>query len=312
MKALLHYRASPGFRAALSEIRDAEIAIVDEFDDAAFARESADADVLLHVLKPVTAAMMDGAPKLKLIQKIGVGVNTIDLEAAKARGIAVCNMPGTNSQAVAEMALTLMLAVLRRVAVFDPQTRAGNGWKPEAAVLDQVGEIAGRTVGFFGFGASASRLAPVLEALGASVIYTARSPKVGREAQFRSLEALLAEADILSLHAPATPETRGLIGADSIARMKRGAIIINTARGELIDEVALVAALQSGQLSGAGLDVFAQEPVDPANPLLTLSNVVVMPHLAWLTPETLRRSMSVALENCRRVAAGTELLHRVA
>ena len=166
MKALLHYRASPGFRAALSEIHDAEIAIVDEFDDAAFARESADADVLLHVLKPVTSAMMDGAPKLKLIQKIGVGVNTIDLEAAKARGIAVCNMPGTNSQAVAEMALTLMLAVLRRVAVFDPQTRAGDGWKPDAAVLDQVGEIAGRTVGFFGFGASASRLAPVLEPAG--------------------------------------------------------------------------------------------------------------------------------------------------
>ena len=311
MKAVLHYRASAGFRAALSGIEGVEIAIVDETDDAGFAREIADAEVLLHVLKPVTAAMMSAAPKLGLIQKIGVGVNTIDLEAAKARGIAVCNMPGTNSQAVAEMALTLMLAVLRRVAVFDPATRAGNGWTPDAAVLDQVGEIGGRTVGFFGFGASASRLAPALEALGATVIYAARSPKAGREAGFRRFEALLAEADILSLHAPATAETHGIIGAEAIQRMKPGAIIVNTARGEVIDEAALIAALKSGRLSGAGLDVFAREPVDPANELLTLSNVVVMPHLAWLTPETLKRSMGVALENCRRLGRGEPLIHRV-
>lgn len=312
MKAVLHYRASPGFRSALSAIEGVELAIVDETDDAGFAREIAGAEVLLHVLKPVTAAMMDAAPRLGLIQKIGVGVNTIDLEAARARGVAVCNMPGTNSQAVAEMALTLMLAVLRRVTVFDPQTRAGEGWRPDPAVLDRVGEIGGRTVGFFGFGASASRLAPALEALGARVIYAARAAKPGREDGLRSFEALLAEADILSLHAPLTDETRGILNAAAIARMKPGAIVVNTARGELIDETALAAALRAGRLSGAGLDVFAREPVDPANPLLTLANVVVMPHLAWLTPETLARSMAVAVENCRRLAAGAPLLHRVA
>ena len=312
MKAVLHYRASPGFRSALSAIEGVELAIVDETDDAGFAREISGAEVLLHVLKPVTAAMMDAAPRLGLIQKIGVGVNTIDLEAARARGVAVCNMPGTNSQAVAEMALTLMLAVLRRVTVFDPQTRAGEGWRPDPAVLDRVGEIGGRTVGFFGFGASASRLAPALEALGARVIYAARAAKPGREDGLRDFDALLAEADILSLHAPLTDETRGILNAAAIARMKPGAIVVNTARGELIDETALAAALRAGRLSGAGLDVFAREPVDPANPLLTLANVVVMPHLAWLTPETLARSMAVAVENCRRLAAGAPLLHRVA
>lgn len=312
MKAVLHYRASPGFRSALSAIEGVELAIVDETDDAGFAREIAGAEVLLHVLKPVTAAMMDAAPRLGLIQKIGVGVNTIDLEAARARGVAVCNMPGTNSQAVAEMALTLMLAVLRRVTVFDPQTRAGEGWRPDPAVLDRVGEIGGRTVGFFGFGASASRIAPALEALGARVIYAARAAKPGREDGLRDFDALLAEADILSLHAPLTDETRGILNAAAIARMKPGAIVVNTARGELIDETALAAALRAGRLSGAGLDVFAREPVDPANPLLTLANVVVMPHLAWLTPETLARSMAVAVENCRRLAAGAPLLHRVA
>lgn len=311
MKAVLHYRASPGFRAALSAIRGARIAVVDESDETGFAREIADADVLLHVLKPVTESMMEAAPRLGLVQKIGVGVNTIDLEAARRRRIAVCNMPGTNSQAVAEMALTLMLAVLRRVAVFDPQTRAGNGWRPDPDVLDRVGEIAGRTVGFFGFGASASRLAPALEALGARVIYTARTPRAGREAAFRTFEALLAEADIVSLHAPLTEATRGIFDAAAIARMKPGAIVVNTARGELIDETALVAALRAGRLSGAGLDVFAREPVEPANELLTLPSVVVMPHLAWLTPETLARSMDVAVENCRRLGAGEALLHRV-
>lgn len=312
MKAVLHYRASPGFRATLAALDGVEIAIVDEDDTEGFAREIAAATVLLHVLKPVTAAMMDQGPGLKLIQKIGVGVNTIDLKAAAERGIAVCNMPGTNSQAVAEMALTLMMAVLRRVAVFDPQTRAGGGWSPDPAVLDRVGEVGGRTVGFFGFGASASRLAPALEALGAQVIYTARAAKAGREVGFRSFEALLAEADIVSLHAPLTDETRGLFNAAAFALMKPGAILINTARGELVDETALAEALTSGRLSGAGLDVFAREPVDPANPLLTLSNVVAMPHLAWLTPETLQRSMSVALDNCRRVTSGEPLMNRVA
>ena len=131
MKAVLQYRASAGFRAALA--RDAiaagvDAVAVDEFDDAAFAREIADADVLLHVLKPVTAATLAAGPRLKLVQKLGVGVNTIDLEACKVAGVAVSNMPGVNSLAVAEMALALMLAVLRRLSYLDPLTRRGEGW----------------------------------------------------------------------------------------------------------------------------------------------------------------------------------------
>jgi phosphoglycerate dehydrogenase-like enzyme len=313
MRALLHYRASPGFRALLEKEKPDALAldIVDEADDAGFAAAMRRADVLLHVLRPVTAGDIAGAPNLKLIQKIGVGVNTIDLEAAKARGIAVCNMPGTNSQAVAEMTLMLMLAALRRVAVFDPQTRAGDGWRPDALELDQVGEICGRTIGFVGYGAVPQRLAPALRALGADIMYTARSQKADAPGRFVALETLVAEADIISLHIPSTPETRGLIGADAIARMKQGAILINTARGDLVDEAALVAALKSGHLSAAGLDVFAQEPAPADCPLFALSNVVLMPHLAWLTPQTLKRSLSVAFENCRRIASGEALLHQV-
>lgn len=314
MKAVLHYRASHGFRAMLgraAEVAGVDAVVVDEDDDAAFAREIADAEVLLHVLKPVTAGMIAAAPRLRLIQKLGVGVNTIDLDAAKAAGAAVCNMPGTNSQAVAEMTLALMLAVLRRLSYLDPLTRRGEGWSPDPDLIDGVGEIAGRTVGFVGYGGSASRLGPVMEALGARVVYTARGPKAGVVGRFLPLGDLLAEADIVSLHVPLTDETRGLIGPAELAAMRPGAVLVNTARGGLVDETALVAALGSGRLRGAGLDVFGEEPVAPDNPLLALPNVVVAPHMAWLTPETLERSLAVAFENCRRLAADLPLVHQV-
>lgn len=314
MKAVLHYRASDGFRAMLARYAMAagiSAVVVDEFDDDAFAREIADADVLLHVLKPVTAQMVGGALGLRLVQKLGVGVNTIDLEACKAAGVAVSNMPGTNSQAVAEMALALMLSVLRRLSYLDPLTRQGQGWQPDPDLIDGVGEIGGRTVGFVGYGGSASRLGPALEALGARVIYTARGPKPQLPGRFVGLEVLLREADIVSLHLPLTPETQRMIDANALASMKKGAILINTARGGLVDEPALVSALCSGQLGGAGLDVFEREPVDPDNPLLGLPNVVVAPHQAWLTPETLDRSLAAAFENIRRLRAGEPLLNQI-
>lgn len=313
MNIVLHYRASTGFREQLAAMlpKGWNLSIIDETDDAAFPAAMKTADVLLHVLRPVRAADIEGAPHLKLIQKIGVGVNTIDLDAAKRAGVAVCNMPGTNTQAVAELALMLMLATLRRVTYFDPLMRRGAGWRPDTVAFDRSGEIAGRTVGFVGYGAVPQRLSPVLEALGAKLIYNARSPKEGVPARFVGLDELLATADIVSLHCPATPETIGMISRDALSRMKKGAVLINTARGELVDEVALVDALNSGALRGAGLDVFCNEPVED-HPLFGLANVVVTPHIAWLTPETLARSVTVAFENCRRISAGETLLHKVA
>lgn len=313
MKAVLQYRASPGFLERLRHL-DAdwlEIVVVEEPDKAAFAAEMRDADVLLHVLEYVPAAVIEAAPKLRLIQKIGVGVNTIDLDAAKAHDVAVCNMPGTNSQAVAELTITLILAALRRVAYFDSATRDGAGWTADLAHFDGIGEVAGRTLGLVGYGEIARRVAPVAKALGARVLYTATARKQDAEAEWRDLPALLAESDIVSLHLPLTESTEKMIDAAAIARMKPGAVLVNTARGGLVDEAALVEALQSGRLRAAGLDVFATEPVGSANPLLSLDNVVVMPHIAWLTPETLERSLGVALENCRRLRDGKVLINRV-
>ena len=312
MNVLLHYRPSPGFRMLLEEVCPATMAlvIVDQADDAGLARALPNADALLHVLRPISAADIEHAQSLKLIQKIGVGVNTIALDAAKARGIAVCNMPGTNSQAVAEHTLMLMLAALRRVRIFDQQLHAGR-WHPQDDDIDQVGEICGRTVGFVGFGSIPRALAPVMSALGGKVIYTARTPKTEVPWRHTSLDVLLAEADIVSLHVPEDAATRGMIDRRALARMKRGAVLVNTARGALVDEDALAEALRTGHLAAAGLDVFAREPLESDHPLLALPNVVVTPHLAWLTPETLRRSLAIGFENCRRVMTGEELLHRV-
>ncbi|MEO8467904.1 MAG: 2-hydroxyacid dehydrogenase [Gammaproteobacteria bacterium] len=311
MKAVMHYRAGPKLRERLAALStdDLRTVVVDERDTLAFTREIADAEVLLHVLEPVTQKMLEQAPRLRLIQKIGVGLNTIDRAATASRGIKVANMPGTNTRAVAEQTLALMFAVLRRIVPFDAATRAGKGWTLPAETLESSGEIAGRTVGLIGFGAVARQLAPVLRALGARVIYHARGPIAGVEADYRTLDDLLSEASIVSLHVPLTGSTRHLINAASIERMKPGTVIVNTARGELIDEEALVTALKIGRLGGAGLDVFGTEPPPAGHSLFSLPNVVLSPHIAWLTPETIERSLHLAFENCRRLQSGEPLLN---
>lgn len=310
MKVLFHYAAGPDLAGRLAAVPGLEIAICPEADDRLLARLLPDTDVLWHVLKPCTAAMIEAAPRLRLIQKIGVGVNTIDLAAAQARGIPVCNLPGTNARAVAELTLALMLATLRRLPRFDASLRAGVWSDP--LLQDGLGELGGRTVGLVGLGAIPHLLMPVLAALGCRVIYTARTRHDDAAAEWRDLPALLAEADVVSLHLPLTPDTANVIDATALSRMKPGAVLINTARGGLVDQAALEAALRSGRLAAAGLDVFAQEPpVDFSAPLFRLPNAVLMPHVAWLTTGTFDRSFSLAAENCRRLEAREALLHRV-
>ncbi len=313
MKVLFHYDVGPAFAAhseALGE-QGIEVSSCPQGDEERFRRLLADVDVLWHVLQPVSGKHIAGAPRLRLIQKIGVGVNTIDLDVAAAADVAVCNMPGTNSHAVMEMTLALTLATLRRLPLVDRLTREGAGWSFDPAFQDTFGEIGGRTVGLIGFGAVPSLLAPVLTSLGARVIYTAPSDKDVPYARVE-LDELIASSDIVSLHIPLTAETAQLINDERLRRMKPGAVLINTARGALVDEVALHAALVEGRLLAAGLDVLAEEPTPMDNPLLGLDNVVVAPHLAWLTPETFERSIGVAVENVKRLDAGEPLLHRVA
>jgi len=310
MNVVFHAAAGPDLSARLASVASSTLRITacPETDDALLARLLPETDVLWHVLKPATAAMIAAAPRLRLIQKIGVGVNTIDLDAARAHGIPVCNLPGTNAQAVAEMTLLLMLATLRRLPMLHAATASGAGFRLDPSRLDGLGEISGRVVGLVGYGAVPRALAPVLIVLGARVIYWARQP---RAEGFRDLPDLLAESDIVSLHLPLTDETARIIDAEALRRMKPGAVLVNTARGGLVDQNALIEALRSGPLAGAGLDVFDREPPAPDDPLLALPNVVLTPHVAWLTSGTFDRSFALAAENCRRLATGEPLLHRV-
>ena len=171
MKVIFHYSAGPGLARRLAALeRDGlSVSVCAMSDHERFGRLMADAEALWHLLEPVTAEVIAAAPRLRLVQKIGVGVNTIDLAAARRRGIAVCNMPGTNTQAVVEMTLLLMLGALRRVSQLDAATRAGRGWGLPPALQDHYGEVNGRTIGLVGYGAVPRRLAPVLQAMGARI-----------------------------------------------------------------------------------------------------------------------------------------------
>lgn len=313
MKAIFHYDAGPRLKVRFTSLATEgfDIKACPEEDDSGLAALLPDAEVLLHILKPVTAAIIERAPRLRLIQKIGVGVNTIDLAAARSRGIAVANMPGTNTPAVAEAMVLLMLAALRNLAGLDRACRAGQGWAVGGGLQERVGELRGRTIGLVGAGMVPQALVPILRGFGAHLLYWSprEHPELGIPR--RELSELLAESDIVSLHLPLVPETERLIDRAALERMKPGAILVNTARGGLVDEAALIEALQSSHLRAAGLDVFAEEPLPADSPLLALDNVVLMPHVAWLTPETLDRSLEVAIDNMRRLRDGAELRFRV-
>jgi len=311
MKVLLHHDAGPAVVAELERHRSPtfDVTWCPVHDRSRFRELLADTEVLLHVLDPVTEEVLAGAPRLRLVQKLGVGVNTIDLDAARRRGIAVANLPGSNAGAAAEHTLLLLLAVLRRLPEHDAATRAGQGWSMDPALADRLGEVAGRTVGLVGHGDIARRLEPVLTAMGATVLHTSRTPD---GPAWRPLDDLLAVSDVVSLHLPLTDETRGVLDARRVALLRPTAVLVNTARGGLVDQAALTAALAGGRLAGAGLDVFADEPIAPDDPLLRLPNVVLTPHVAWLTVETLARCLALAGEQCRRLSLGERLVHRVA
>jgi phosphoglycerate dehydrogenase-like enzyme len=221
-------------------------------------------------------------------------------------------MPGTNTRAVAEMTLMLILAAKRRLAAFDGALRTSGAWRWPAARQGSLSEVAGSRIGLVGFGAVPRVLAPILDAMGAEVVYTARRRAEDAPYTFLDKATLLATSDVVSLHVPETPETRGWLDAAAIAAMKPGAVLVNTARGGLVEEPALLEALRSGAIGAAGLDVFAVEPLPQDSPLLSLDNVVLAPHVAWFTRETLERSLVVAVDNCRRLRDGRELVHRVA
>ena len=276
-----------------------------EDDDDTFYRELPDAEVIWHVLRPLADSDLERASRCRLVHKLGAGVNTIDVEAASRLGIAVANMPGANAASVAEGAILLMLAALRRLPELDRATRAGAGWPSDPSLGETVRDIGGCTVGLVGYGNIAKRVETSVTAMGADVLHTSTGDD--GSPGWRTLPDLLAASDIVSLHLPLTPDTSKLLDAAALALMKPSAVIVNTSRGPIIDEDALVDALRGGRLAAAGLDVFAVEPIPADNPLLGLDNVVLTPHVTWYTVDTMRRYLAEAVDNCRRIRDGRDL-----
>ncbi|MDR0441059.1 MAG: hydroxyacid dehydrogenase [Candidatus Accumulibacter sp.] len=251
-------------------------------------------DALIVRQGKITAPVIAASRKLRVIAKHGVGVDNVDLKAAAERSIPVVRAAGSNARAVAEMAIALAVALLKELPHLDASIKNGQWLKPTFVGRD----IRDAVLGLVGFGSIGQEAAQMARALGFRIV--AHDPH-GREAILsfdaaveRSFEELLAEADVISLHCPLTHETRGMIGQAQFAKMKSGAILVNTARGGLIDEAALLVALQEGRLSGAGLDSFAQEPPNPANPLWQASNLIVTPHVAGVSHGSTRAMAMMA------------------
>jgi phosphoglycerate dehydrogenase-like enzyme len=280
-----------------------------EDDDTSFYRELPEAEVIWHVLRPLSGADLRRGERLRLVHKLGAGVNTIDVETATTCGIAVANMPGANAPSVAEGTVLLMLAALRRLPALDRATRQGRGWPANPELGETVRDLGSCTVGLVGYGNIAKRVGDIVAAIGATVLHT--STRDDGRPGWRELPELLAASDIVSLHLPLTMDTHHLISRDAIARMKPTAVLVNTSRGAVVDEDALVDALRGGRLAAAGLDVFEAEPVAPDNPLLCLDNVVLTPHVTWYTADTMRRYLAEAVANCRRLRDGQPLANVV-
>lgn len=268
---------------------------VDEADLSESLARHRPAAILLRGSPPLNAAVLGAAKGLKIIAKHGAGVDSVDIAAATRHGIAVMVAGGANADAVAEHTLSLMLALTRELPRFDREARAGE-WRN---LHQYVRDFRTRTVGIVGYGQIGERAARLAQACGATVVIHTRSkvePPAGMIVE-PDLDRFLESVDIVSLHCPLTDKTRGLIGAAQFARMKPGAILINTARGPVVDENALIDALRSGRLAGAGLDTFAVEPPDPDNPLFKLQNVIVTPHIAAVTTDAMVRMGTIAASN---------------
>ena len=282
--------------------------------EAELAQAFAEADAVLVTITDRIGPELLGSParRARLVANFGVGVNHIALDAARAHGVAVSNTPGVLTEDTADLTMLLMLAVLRRAGEGERLLRSGawTGWTPTQLL---GARLSGRTLGIVGYGRIGRAVAQRAHAgFGMPVCVWTRTPRSTADIPgvrfVRELDELLEDSDVLSLHCPATPETRHLIGAAQLARMRPGAVLINTARGDVVDEAALVAALDAGRLAGAGLDVYEREPAVHSG-LLARENVVLLPHLGSATVETRAAMGFAALANLEAFFAGLPLPH---
>jgi len=294
--ALLRLRNEPDI--------DVEVMTSRPSDETELARRIARAHtaVSIRATSRFTHDVLVSSPELKHVAVWGTGTDNVDLVAARRLGIAVTNTPGTATDAVAEHALALFLALAKKVPELDARVRGGE-WP--RGMLTQVG---GKTIGIVGTGAIGARVAQLARGIGMRVIAWTLHPDEGRAlelgVQYVDLETLLREADVVSMHLRLSEETRGLIGASELSLMKPTALLVNTARGPLVDQAALAEALRSQAIGGAALDAFEEEPIPRDSPLLTLPNVILSPHTAGTTAEALANGLDMTVDNILGFLAG--------
>jgi glyoxylate reductase len=264
---------------------------------------AANADALLTIItERVDAELFDAAPSVKAVANLAVGTDNIDLDEAARRGIPVGNTPGVLTDATADIAFALLLGIARRITEGERQVREGR-WEPWYPTHMVGGDTTGTTLGIVGWGRIGQAMARRGEGFGMEVIHHSRSSGV-------PLDELLERSDHVSLHTPLTADTRHLIGAPELRRMKRTAYLINTARGGVVDQVALREALEQGEIAGAGLDVTDPEPLPKDDPLLQAPNLLVVPHVGSATTRTRSRMAEMAVDNLLAALAGRDMPHR--
>lgn len=281
------YDTTPVDKAA-QRLRDADIAITNKV---AF-----NEDLLAH------------CPQLKCIAVTATGYNIIDLEAARARVIVVTNVPTYGTATVAQFTTALLLALCNRVGEHDADVHAGGWSKSESWCywLQPMVELAGKRVGIIGYGRIGQAFGAIAQAMGMTVLAHSRSRPLPESAQLRyvDLNTLYAEADVISLHCPLTPQTKGMINRQALAKMKRSALLLNASRGDLINEADLAAALNEERIAGAAVDVLSSEPPGADNPLLNAKNCIITPHIAWASVDARGRILATTVENVRSFING--------
>ncbi|MBR5288240.1 MAG: D-2-hydroxyacid dehydrogenase [Clostridia bacterium] len=269
----------------------------------------ADADVVITNKVPITAGIMDACPKMRYIGVTATGYNIVDVAAARERGVTVTNVPAYSTMAVVQHALALLLHAASCVSAYDARVKEG-AWvqSSDFCFYDRpMMELMGRTIGIVGYGSIGRAMARVCAALGMDVIVHTAHPspeRVQPGMRFVSLDELLAASDVISLHCPLMAGTKGIIGREAIGRMKRGAMVINTARGPLVDAGAMAEALSGGKVGAYLADVMDTEPPSAQDPLLAAPNTVLTPHVAWAPLETRKRLLDVVVANLRAYLAG--------
>lgn len=301
------YAANPGDLSWDEFAALGDLTVYDRTAQEDAAARIGDAEVVFINKVRLTDEIFAACPNLKLVSILATGYNIVDLAAAKHRGITVCNVPGYSTRAVVQMTFALLLEICQQVGLHSGAVHTGR-WQtcPDFCFWDRpLIELDGKTMGIVGYGAIGSAVGTVAQALGMKLLVTARHEKpVPEGARFVSLPELLAQSDVVSLHCPQTAENARMIDAGALAQMKDGAILLNTARGGLLDEQAVADALRSGKLLAAGMDVVSAEPIHADNPLLTAPNCFLTPHIAWAPLETRRRLQAISAENLRAFLAG--------